>query len=122
LWNYLHSVLAKISKTFRVLLFLLHPLIFEFFLVLFCFTASVHDVTPTIGYSSVKINFENYEITLYDLGGGPKIRDIWCNYYAEVYGFVFVIDSSNESRMEECQNVLKALLQNKFVCGKPVLL
>jgi ADP-ribosylation factor-like protein 13B len=79
-------------------------------------------VTPTIGYSSVNFVFENYDITLYDLGGGQKIRDIWRNYYAEVYGFVFVIDSSNESRMEECQSVLKALLENELVRGKPVLL
>ena len=58
---------------------------------------------------------------MFDLGGGARIRDIWSKYYDEAHGFIFVVDSSNESRMDECQTVLRNFLSNKHVQGKPVL-
>jgi len=80
------------------------------------------DVAPTVGYSSVNFSFDGYDVTLYDLGGGPSIRGIWHNYYAECYGFVFVVDASNEARMDECLQVIMTFLDNKLVQRKPLLL
>ena len=80
------------------------------------------DVTPTVGYSSIDFSFDGYDVTLYDLGGGSSIRGIWHNYYADVYGFVFVVDASAETRMDECLEVIKTFLANKLVQGKPILL
>ena len=60
-------------------------------------------------------------ITMFDLGGGKRIRDIWKNYVAEVYGLVYVIDSTAGDRMEECHAVLENLLQDKRMRGKPTL-
>jgi len=86
------------------------------------YKAITTDVTPTVGYSSVEFFFDGYNVTLYDLGGGPNIRGIWHNYYAEVYGLVFVVDASDENRMDECLQVIKSLLDNDLVQGKPLLL
>jgi len=85
-------------------------------------SAITTDVTPTVGYSSVNFFFDGYDVTMYDLGGGSNIRGIWHNYYAEVYGFVFVVDASDETRMEECLQVIMTFLDNKRVHGKPILL
>jgi len=85
-------------------------------------SAITTDVTPTVGYSSVNFFFDGYDVTMYDLGGGSNIRGIWHNYYAEVYGFVFVVDASDETRMEECLQVIMTFLDNKRVQGKPILL
>lgn len=84
--------------------------------------AITSDVTPTVGYSSVEFSFDGYAVTMYDLGGGSNIRGIWHNYYAEAYGFVFVIDASDETRMDECLQVISAFFDNTLVQGKPVLL
>ena len=86
------------------------------------FSAITTDVTPTVGYSSINFSFDGYDVTLYDLGGGSKIRGIWHNYYADVYGFVFVVDASAETRMDECLEVIMNFLDNEFVQGKPILL
>jgi len=80
------------------------------------------DVAPTVGYCSVKFAFDGHDVTLYDLGGGSKIRGIWHNYYAEVYGFVFVVDASDESRLDECRHVIATFLDNELAQGKPLLL
>ena len=79
------------------------------------------DVTPTVGYSSINFSFDGYDVTLYDLGGGSKIRGIWHNYYADVYGFVFVVDASAETRIDECLEVIMTFFDNEFVQGKPIL-
>ena len=86
------------------------------------FQAITTDVTPTIGYSSVDFVFDGYAVTLYDLGGGSNIRGIWHHYYAEVYGFVFVIDASDEARMDECLEVIMTFFENELVRRKPLLL
>ncbi|CAI9717176.1 ADP-ribosylation factor 13B [Octopus vulgaris] len=79
------------------------------------------DTTVTIGFDKEEIKLDKYEITLFDLGGGKKIRDIWHNYLTEVFGIIFVIDSSNQSRMEETKEVLTHVLESPFVIGKPLL-
>ena len=35
------------------------------------------DAVPTIGFDNSEFTFEDYQITLYDLGGGKKIRNVW---------------------------------------------
>ena len=34
-------------------------------------------VVPTIGFDNSEFTYEDYQITLYDLGGGKKIRNVW---------------------------------------------
>lgn len=43
------------------------------------------DVVPTVGFDSKKISVRGHEITLFDLGGGPKIRGMYkvCSFLRE---------------------------------------
>ena len=75
-----------------------------------------------MGFSSSEFKFEKFDVTVYDLGGGKKIRSIWRNYYAEIHGVVFVVDASDESRLRECQEVLQAVLKQERVAGKRILM
>lgn len=79
-------------------------------------------VAPTIGFSSADFKFEKYDVKLFDLGGGKRIRNIWEQYLFEIYGLIYVVDSSETERMDECRKVLQDLLENPKVSGKPVLL
>ena len=83
---------------------------------------SLDTVAPTVGFSTVDFAFEKNDITLFDLGGGKRIRDIWKNYFSEVYGLIYVVDSTDPERMEECRQVLVNLLEHPKVSGKPILL
>ena len=40
---------------------------------------------PTVGFSSAEFKLLNFKVTAYDVGGGPRIRGIWKDYYAEVW-------------------------------------
>lgn len=83
---------------------------------------TVDGVTPTIGYSKSEIDHGKEKIHLIDLGGGKNFRDAWRHYYDDAYGFVYVIDSSEPERMVENREVLKKLLQEEKVKGKPILI
>ncbi|XP_018654199.1 ADP-ribosylation factor-like 13, arl13 [Schistosoma mansoni] len=78
-------------------------------------------VAPTIGFDRIEFAIDSFNINLYDLGGGRTIRDIWETYFAEVYGVIFVIDSSTPERLEECHEVLVNVLSHPCISGKPIL-
>ncbi|XP_068104915.1 ADP-ribosylation factor-like protein 13B [Hyperolius riggenbachi] len=82
---------------------------------------SPQDVAPTVGFSKADIKQGKFDITIFDLGGGKQIRGIWKNYYAESYGVVFVIDSSDVERMEETKETVCEVLRHPRISGKPVL-
>ncbi|XP_069061026.1 ADP-ribosylation factor-like protein 13B isoform X1 [Pleurodeles waltl] len=79
------------------------------------------DVTPTVGFSKTELKQGRFEITIFDLGGGKRIRGIWKNYYAESFGVIFVVDSSDLERMEETKETMTEVLRHPRICGKPVL-
>nr|KAG5710927.1 hypothetical protein BaRGS_013661 [Batillaria attramentaria] len=80
------------------------------------------DVAPTLGFRSAKFVFGRYDITLYDVGGGKSMRPVWKNYFPEVYGVIYMVDSSTPDRMEEARETLRESLEHPHVTGKPVLL
>nr|XP_039264453.1 LOW QUALITY PROTEIN: ADP-ribosylation factor-like protein 13B [Styela clava] len=80
------------------------------------------DVAPTMGFSSVDLRSGKFNIKIFDLGGGAKIRDIWHNYMAEAHGIIFVVDSADVERMEECREIFDNLISDNRLCGKPVLI
>ncbi len=45
---------------------------------------SLDGIAPTVGFATVSFQSRRFNITLFDLGGGTRIRDIWKNYFAEV--------------------------------------
>ena len=45
---------------------------------------STEDITPTLGFANGSARMSGCDVTLLDLGGNSRIRDIWDNYYAEV--------------------------------------
>ncbi|XP_046974401.1 ADP-ribosylation factor-like protein 13B [Vanessa cardui] len=78
-------------------------------------------VLPTVGFKAVNLIHKDTPVTIYDLGGGPQFRQIWPQYYSEVHGVIFVIDSSDFSRLDECKSVLEEVLSHDKISGKPVL-
>ncbi|XP_075216549.1 ADP-ribosylation factor-like protein 13B [Lycorma delicatula] len=81
----------------------------------------VENVIPTVGFNVMKLSHRGYTVIIYDLGGGPQIRDIWSRYFADVHGIIFVVDASDSDRLDECKKVFEDLLVNEKLAGKPFL-
>mmetsp|Transcript_2556 Transcript_2556/g.9681 ORF Transcript_2556/g.9681 Transcript_2556/m.9681 type:complete len:238 (+) Transcript_2556:363-1076(+) len=80
-----------------------------------------HDTMPTVGFDREIVKHGNYHITYFDLGGGENIRSLWSAYFANVHAAIYVIDSSDEKRMDEARRVLLDCLQHDYFKGKTVL-
>ncbi|XP_063709299.1 uncharacterized protein LOC134837838 [Culicoides brevitarsis] len=81
------------------------------------------DYLPTSGCKVYdEIHVKKLDVSLTELGGGPNIRGIWKYYLLEAYGVIYVIDSSDISKLEESRTILGELLSNPHLEGKPFLI
>ncbi|KAL0206657.1 hypothetical protein P9112_001964 [Eukaryota sp. TZLM1-RC] len=80
-------------------------------------------IAPTVGFDTGSfLHKRTTSITLFDVGGGPKIRDIWQHYYPEIHGVLFFIDGSDPDRLNEAKQVLMNSLGDKHLAHKPLLI
>eukprot|EP01031_Cornospumella_fuschlensis_P025118 gene25118-30335_t len=78
----------------------------------------------TAGFRPVSMQLsEDCKVQFYDLGGGPKIRGIWDQYYFDVHGIIYVLDASlADEDLTDTLTVLEATLSNPQLLGKPLVI
>lgn len=78
---------------------------------------------PSMGFRPISLKYnEMITVKVYDLGGGDKIRGIWNNYYHDVHGVIYVVDSAcSQVEFRKTVDVAKSTLGHKFLQGKPLL-
>lgn len=77
--------------------------------------------TPTVGFNYETFVYKGTSFDIWDTGGQDKLRDLWRHYYEEVDGVLFVVDSTDEDRLNEAKEELhKAMrdihLKDAFLC------
>ncbi len=84
--------------------------------------------TPTQGFNIKTLVHEDFRLNVWDIGGQKAIRQYWSNYFDNVDGLVikqikqiFVVDSSDDQRITECNEELKALLDEAKLNKVPLL-
>lgn len=65
---------------------------------------------PTIGFNVETLEYKNINFTVWDIGGQDKIRPLWRHYFQNTQGLIFVLDSSDRSRIEEASRELRNML------------
>ncbi|VDN84751.1 unnamed protein product [Brugia pahangi] len=69
--------------------------------------------TTTVGFNVETIQYKNFKLTMWDVGGVPKLRRLWKHYFMNTQALVFVIDSSCPSRFGEAQNELAKIFAER---------
>ena len=79
---------------------------------------------PSLGFKPTSMMLgENINVKFYDLGGGPKIRSIWSEYYHDVHALIYVFDSTlTGESLEESIALFRVTLEHPSLSGKPVLI
>ena len=83
---------------------------------------STDTVEPTLGFQITTIQHMNYKINLWDIGGQRSIRAYWRNYYEQTDGIIWVIDSTDTSRLDICKDEMYQVLSQEKLIGATVLL
>lgn len=75
-------------------------------------------ILPTVGQNTTTIKFEalsgselasqfkNVNLKFWDLGGQRSLRNMWSRYYHSCHGIIFIIDSTDTARFQECYETL----------------
>ncbi|XP_048027868.1 ADP-ribosylation factor 4-like isoform X1 [Megalobrama amblycephala] len=65
---------------------------------------------PTLGFNVETVEYKNISFTVWDVGGQDVIRRLWRHYYQNTKGLIFVVDSSDQDRIETAAEELKKML------------
>ncbi|KXN74023.1 P-loop containing nucleoside triphosphate hydrolase protein [Conidiobolus coronatus NRRL 28638] len=79
-------------------------------------------IGPTVGLNIGRIQIGNAFLKFWDLGGQKDLHSIWESYYSECHGVLFVVDSTDKVRLEDCQAAFEKALSNQVLEGVPVLM
>jgi ADP-ribosylation factor-like protein 2 len=69
-----------------------------------------------------KCNEHRYKLNIWDVGGQKSIRSYWRNYFEQTDGLVWVIDSSDRRRLEDCKRELGQLMMEERLAGASLLI
>ncbi|KAL7747087.1 hypothetical protein RI367_007583 [Sorochytrium milnesiophthora] len=74
----------------------------------------VSTISPTLGFNIKSLDFPpGYKLNVWDIGGQTSIRSYWRNYFEQTDALVWVVDSADRRRLEDCRRELSALLQEE---------
>ncbi|XP_030606038.1 ADP-ribosylation factor-like protein 11 isoform X2 [Archocentrus centrarchus] len=85
-------------------------------------TGQVMETSPTIGFNVGMLDLDKKtSLTLWDVGGQKHMRPKWRLYLDDCEALVFVVDSSDQSRMAEAKAALKKILGEEKLQGVPLM-
>ncbi|XP_061642435.1 ADP-ribosylation factor-like protein 11 isoform X1 [Phyllopteryx taeniolatus] len=85
-------------------------------------TGQVMDTSPTIGFNVGTFDLDKRtSLTVWDVGGQKSMRPNWRFFLDDCKALVFVVDSSDRSRMTEAKKALKNVLREEKLRGIPLM-
>ena len=72
-------------------------------------------ISPTLGFNIKTLEHNGYSLNIWDVGGQKSLRSYWRNYFETTDGLIWVVDSADKRRLEDCKKELHQLLQEE-VC------
>lgn len=79
-------------------------------------------ISPTLGFNIKTITYQKYTLNIWDVGGQKTIRSYWRNYFEQTDGLVWVVDSSDLRRLDDCKMELDNLLKEERLSGASLLI
>ncbi|CAB4267795.1 unnamed protein product [Prunus armeniaca] len=77
---------------------------------------------PTLGFNIKTITYQKYTLNIWDVGGTKNNKILWRNYFEQTDGLVWVVDSSDLRRLDDCKMELDNLLKEERLSGSSLLI
>ncbi|XP_057710892.1 ADP-ribosylation factor-like protein 2 [Corythoichthys intestinalis] len=81
----------------------------------------ISTIPPTLGFRIITLEHRDYKLNIWDVGGQKSLRSYWRNYFERTDGLVWVVDSADRQRMEDCRQELHKLLLEERLLGSTLL-
>ncbi|KAG1715672.1 hypothetical protein ID866_1476 [Astraeus odoratus] len=78
-------------------------------------------ISPTLGFNIKTFFHRSYTLNIWDVGGQRTLRPYWRNYFEQTDAIVWVVDSSDRVRVQDCKDELHNLLQEDRLTGASLL-
>eukprot|EP01125_Pyxidicula_operculata_P011932 TRINITY_DN3907_c0_g1_i5.p2 TRINITY_DN3907_c0_g1~~TRINITY_DN3907_c0_g1_i5.p2 ORF type:complete len:143 (-),score=21.24 TRINITY_DN3907_c0_g1_i5:237-665(-) len=82
----------------------------------------ISKVSPTLGFEIKNVTYKHFLLNIWDVGGQKSIRSFWRNYYEETDGIIWVVDSTDIHRLQDCRDELHSLLKEEKLAGATLLI
>ncbi|KAF7331828.1 Small monomeric GTPase [Mycena kentingensis (nom. inval.)] len=73
---------------------------------------------PTIGFNVETVEYKNIKFQVWDLGGQSSIRPYWRCYFPNTSSIIYVIDSSDHTRLTTSRTELLTMLSEEELKGR----
>uniref|UniRef100_A0A3Q2U2X4 ADP-ribosylation factor-like protein 2 n=1 Tax=Fundulus heteroclitus TaxID=8078 RepID=A0A3Q2U2X4_FUNHE len=81
----------------------------------------VSTISPTLGFNIETLEHRGFKLNIWDVGGQKSLRSYWRNYFESTDGLVWVVDSADRLRLEDCRQELSSLLLEERLAGATLL-
>lgn len=92
----------------------------------------LNTISPTLGFNIETIEFGGLNLNFWDIGGQTTLRAYWKNYFEETdgklfcltpfKGLIWVVDSNDKMRLDDCKKELFAVLKQEKLSGATLLI
>ncbi|XP_036192583.1 ADP-ribosylation factor 1-like [Myotis myotis] len=65
---------------------------------------------PTIGFNVETLEYKNISFVVWDVNSQDKIRPLWSRYCKDGEGLIFVVDSTDQERMDEARQEIMRMM------------
>ncbi|XP_008071193.1 ADP-ribosylation factor-like protein 2 isoform X1 [Carlito syrichta] len=82
----------------------------------------IDTISPTLGFNIKTLEHRGFKLNIWDVGGQKSLRSYWRNYFESTDGLIWVVDSADRQRMQDCQRELQGLLVEERLAGATLLI
>lgn len=77
----------------------------------------ISTISPTLGFQINTINYNDFNLNVWDIGGQTSLRTFWGNYFDQTDIVIWVIDCLSLERLNESYQELreKVILQDRLI-------
>lgn len=78
------------------------------------------ETVPTVGFNVENFTYKGLTVSAFDMSGQTRYRNLWSNYYRTAHGIIFVVDSTDTTRMMVALDELQQLLAHRDIQSRPI--
>ena len=81
----------------------------------------IDTISPTLGFNIKTLEYRGFKLNIWDIGGQTSLRSYWRNYFEQTDGLIWVVDSADRARLQDCKAELQQLLLQERLAGASLL-